>query len=119
MTRHRISKFHNVPLRCMQGVMHQSSLEARRCNELHLLQRAGEIRDLEAHPQPRFKLDVNGVHVCDYLCDFRYHDNKRGCEIVEDTKGFYTEVSRLKVRLMLAIYGIEVEIVRPRKAGWR
>ncbi len=92
--------------------MHQSTLESRRCTELHLLQKGGLIRDLEAHPQPRYSLDVNGVHVCLYLADFRYHDNQTGEVVVEDTKGRQTEVYRLKARLMLACHGVEIQEVR-------
>lgn len=110
-------KFSNRPLRCREGVMHQSTLEARRCDELHLMREGGLIRDLEAHPQPRYRLDVNGVHVCDYMPDFRYFDLERGRVVVEDTKGLMTREAELKLRLMAAVHGIEVELVR-RVRGW-
>ena len=91
------SKFSNRPLRCQAGSMHQSTSEARRCDELHLMQTGGLIRDLRAHPQVRFRLDVGDHHICDYLADFCYFDNERGQEIVEDVKGFQTEVSKFKL----------------------
>ena len=100
------------PKRCNQGVMHQSTLECRRCNELHLMQSGGLIRDLEAHPQPRFDLAVNGVHVCYYFADFRYVDTETGETLVEDVKGWKTEMYKIKQRLMLAIHGIEIVEVR-------
>lgn len=116
----RPTKFNSRPMRCSQGFIHQSSLEARRCTELTLMQAGGLIRDLEAHPQVRFDLDVNGVHVCAYLADFRYFDEDRRETVVEDTKGFQTELSKFKLRLMLAIHGINVELVRtPRVQGRR
>ncbi len=107
------------PLRCSENVMHQSSLEARRCTELHLMQKGGLIRELQAHPQVRFRLSVGDHHICDYLADFVYWDNERGCKVVEDTKGMITEISRLKMKLMHAIHGVDVEVVRHVKAGWR
>lgn len=108
------------PLRCQQGVLHQSMLEARRCNELHYMQMGGLIRDLEAHPQPSYTLAVNDVHICRYLADFRYYDNERQQTVVEDTKGWITEVAKLKLRLMAGVHGINVELVRKAKAGgWR
>ena len=109
------------PLLCRAGSMHQSTLEARRCDELHLLQTGGLIKDLRAHPQVSYRLDVNGMHVCDYLADFVYFDNERGAEIVEDTKGWQSEVSKLKLKLMLAVHGIDVELVRHagKSKGWR
>jgi len=95
--------------------MHQSTLEARRCDELGLMETGGLIRDLEQ--QPRFRLDVNGMHICDYVGDWRYFDNERGAVVVEDAKGTLTEVCRLKLKLMAACHGIGVELVR--KAGTR
>jgi hypothetical protein len=94
--------------------MHQSAMEAARCTELHLLQKAGEIRDLEAHPQPKLELSVNGVHVAHYLPDFVYVDVRSEQKVVEDVKGMpgMTEVYRLKKRLVLACHGIEITEVR-------
>lgn len=100
--------------------MHQSTLESRRCDELHLMQTGGLIRDLQAHPQVRFRLDVGGHHICDYLADFKYYDIERGTEVVEDTKGFITDVARMKLKLMAAVHGVDVELVRNSKGrGWR
>ena len=106
------------PNRCSEGIMHQSTLEARRCDELHLLQQGGLIRDLEAHPQHRYDLGVNGVHVGAYLADFVYFDLERGETMVEDTKGWLDERARLKFKLMEACKGITVQIVRHSR-GWR
>lgn len=115
------NKYHSRPLRCRAGMMHQSTLEARRCDELSLMQQGGLIRDLRAHPQVTYRLDVNGTHVCDYRADFVYFDNERGCEIVEDTKGWTTNEAKLKLKLMAACHGINVELVRHagKTRGWR
>lgn len=110
--RGKYSKYSAIPTRCREGIMHASKLETKRCNELHLMQTGGLIRDLEAHPQPRFDLVVNEVKVCSYMADFRYYDIQLDREVVEDTKGHRTEVYKLKKRLMLACKGIEVEEVR-------
>ena len=112
------SKFSNRPLRCQGGHLHQSTLEARRCNELTLMEQGGLIRDLEQ--QPRFRLDVNGQHICSYVADWKYWDNERGAEIVEDSKGLLTEVCKFKLRLMAAVHGVNVELVRKAGSrGWR
>ena len=92
--------------------MHHSAMEAARCDELHVLQVGGLIRDLEAHPQPRFDLDVNGVHVTRYLADFSYVDVETGEKRVEDVKGFATAEYKLKKALMLAVHGVEVQEVK-------
>ncbi len=71
------------------------------------MQQAGIIRDLET--QPKFKLDINGVHICNYFADFKYFDNELEREVIVDVKGVRTQVYKLKKRLMLAIHDIEVE----------
>lgn len=108
------SKYNNKPTRCRQGLMHHSAMEAKRCNELHLMQQGELIRDLEAHPQPAFDLVVNDVKICRYLADFSYYDIEMDREVVEDVKGHATEVYKLKKKLMLACHGVEVEEVRRR-----
>jgi hypothetical protein len=101
-----VSKFHNVPKR-VDGILFHSGKEARRYVELRGMERAGIIRDLEL--QPRYRLEFNGERICDYIADFRYHDNERRADIVEDVKGVRTEVYKLKKRLMKALLDIEVE----------
>ena len=114
------SKYNNRPLRCRQGAMHHSTLEAKWCDDLHVLQAGGRIRELEAHPQPKFSLDVNGVHVCFYLSDFRWVDCDTGATCVADAKGIRTREYELKKRLMLAVHGIEIEeLGRAKARGWR
>ncbi len=100
------SKFGNVPT-VVNGHSFHSKKEARRYMDLLALQSAGLIRDLET--QPRFRLEVGGVHVCDYIGDFRYFDVPRNEVVVEDVKGVRTETYKLKKRLMLALHGTEVE----------
>lgn len=110
--RGRHSKYNNRPTRCAQGLMHHSAMEATYCNKLHARAGVGLIRDLKAHPQPRFDLRVNDVHVCYYIADFCYFDIEQDRQVVCDVKGHRTEVYKLKRRLMDACLGIEVEEVR-------
>lgn len=110
--RGRDSKYNARPTRCRQGVMHHSGMESRRCDELHLMERGGLIRELEAHPQPKLRLDVNGVHIADYIADFAYADAETGERVVEDVKGHATAEYKIKARLVLAVHGIEVREVR-------
>ncbi len=92
---------------CHHGHMHASVIESRRCDELTLMERAGEIRNLRQ--QPSWKLMVYGVLIGDYTADFRYEDRRGGWKsIVEDVKG--GPVSRdvpLRLKLMKALYGID------------
>ena len=105
----RGNKYHARRTPCRQGQTHASAGEARRCNELDMLQRTGCIAELVAHPQPAWPLVVNGVKVGRYTADFTYQDKASGRRIVEDFKG--GPVSRdvpLRLKLMKALYGIDV-----------
>lgn len=88
----------------VDGRVFDSKREARRYEELKLLERAGLIRDLEI--QPKFPLEVNGRRVATYRGDFQYWEG--GEFIVEDCKGVRTPIYRLKAKLMFALYGIEI-----------
>lgn len=71
-------------------------------------QKQCNINDLET--QVRFKIEVNGFHICDYIVDFTYKIG--GNLILEDTKGFITDVFRIKAKLIKAVHGIEIRIVK-------
>jgi hypothetical protein len=60
----------------------------------------GEIRDLEL--QPRFPIVINGKKVCTYIADFAYRDGQSGNKHVEDSKGYRTDLYRLKKKLVEA-----------------
>lgn len=92
----------------VDGRVFASKREARRYGELRLLMRAGEILNLEL--QPVIACEVNGKHVCNYVADFRYTDRK-GRTVYEDSKGYKTDVYRLKKKLVKACTGIEVKEV--------
>lgn len=100
------------------GVSFDSQSEQRRWHELQLLERAGEIRDLVLHP--RFSLDINGHHICDYVADYGYQCPHRDPDgfvfwigIVEDRKAgtiTQTDVFRLKRKLMKALHNVDILI---------
>jgi len=110
------SKFGNQPT-TLDGKSFHSKLEANRFAELQLMERAGEIKDLQT--QVTFRLDIGGVHICKYIADFTY-STKHGREIVEDTKGAITPIYTMKKRLMKAIHGIDIlETRKASKKGYR
>ena len=95
----RYSKY-NAKKTEYNGVMYDSKKEAHRAWELDMLLKAGEIQDLIR--QPRFKLKY-----CTYIADFAYTTKAREY-IVEDVKGFKTDIYKLKKKMLKAEYGIEV-----------
>ncbi len=102
------------------GIRFHSKAEAKRYEELVLLERAILIRDLER--QPAYPISVTGPDhrpriVCVYVADFRYRAGPEGILTVEDVKGVRTPLYRLKKKLVEAIYGITItEIGEPTKA---
>ena len=97
------SKYGNVKTE-VDGIRFDSAAEARRYGELKLMEQAGEITDLVL--QPAYTLTVNGVPVCKYVGDFAYLE--QGKRVVEDVKGVRTPSYRIKRKLMLSVFGIEI-----------
>jgi hypothetical protein len=93
----------------VDGITFDSKMESRRYIQLKQLEKGGVIRDLEL--QPRYPLTSNDVLICTYVADFRYWDNEREREVVEDVKGKITREYRIKKKWMLALYDIEVQEV--------
>ena len=82
--------------------------EWRRWCYLKDLEKRGIIKDLTR--QVEFSIDINDKHIFKYKADAQYSYN--GVTITEDYKGMVTAIFRLKKKLMLAILGIDVKIVK-------
>lgn len=100
-------KYHSKKAKCAAGHIHDSKKEATRCNELTLLQKEGQISDLEQ--QVRFELipsmkytDMPNERACVYIADFVYF--KDNVMFVEDTKGFKTPEYIIKRKLFKQKY---------------
>lgn len=138
---HRRDDNHQAPSKyrakrtVVDGVTFASQKEARRYQELRLLERAGEICQLEL--QPVFELvvvemtvgsrlkraaakmagrsthGIGHVAVGSYRGDFRYRtgDDGTGAVVVEDVKGFKTPLYRWKKKHVEAQYGIQIREV--------
>ena len=103
--RHNFTKYNNK-VTFIDGHRFMSKREAARYVDLKNLERGGIISNLEL--QPRFPIVINGVKICDYVADFRYYDNERRREVVEDVKGVKTPEYKLKKKLVLAVLGLEI-----------
>lgn len=100
----------------LNGIKFDSLREAERYSQLKLLERAGQITDLEL--QPRFELipkqrrdDGKPERACEYVADFRYTDVRTGQTVIEDAKGMRTRDYIVKRKLMLQVHGISVREV--------
>src|SRR6476620_6308051 len=85
----KASKYGNVRTVASDGVVFASAREARRWEDLRLLERSGEV--LLLRRQVRYPIVVNNVLICTYISDFDYN-TRAGGHIVEDVKGHKTEV---------------------------
>jgi hypothetical protein len=105
----RPNKFGARKTVCRQNHPHASKREATRCDELHLLLRAGAIESLEQQPRYPFVIDGKPLkhdngRAAAYTADFRYVDRHSGQTIVEDSKGFSARDWPLRKALFRALF---------------
>lgn len=126
----RYSKYYNVKTKTSDGSVFDSTKEARRWEQLLLLQRAGKIVDLQRQVSyellsnqyvtyPRFSKKGERLkdgqklleRKVEYVADFVYTDAETGENIVEDAKGMRTKDYIIKRKLMLAVHSIKIREV--------
>lgn len=95
----RQNKYKNVKQE-YNGLRYDSKKEAARAAELDVLVKAKEIKKWER--QITLPLFFNGYKICGYRIDFVIWD-KNNTIILEEVKGFETDVWRLKKKILEAI----------------
>ena len=126
-----ISKYYNVKTKTSDGLAFDSTKEARRWEQLLLLQKAGEITSLrrqvsyelipaQYETRERYS-DKTGKRLkdeerlierkCEYIADFVYTYSKTGETVVEDVKSKATRTPEyiIKKKLMLSVHGIKIK----------
>ena len=122
------NKYHSRKCKCASGHIQDSKKEAKRCNELVILEKAGVIQNLRqqvkfvlipAQREPTNEVYKKGARKgqpkegkvieqeCSYYADFTYLEHNK--LVVEDTKGMRTADYKIKRKLMLSVYGIRVK----------
>ena len=100
----------------LNGITFDSQKEARRYRDLSLLERVGEIQDLQTQysfvlaDSVKFESEPRRKPAVKYVADFVYQEN--GQMVVEDVKSEMTRklaVYRLKKHLMKSVHGIEIK----------
>lgn len=103
----KTNKYHNKKT-IINNIVFDSKTEAYRYVELKFLQNRGRIKDLVLQPKyellPTFKKNNETFKKTTYIADFSYYDNELGKTIIEDTKGFKTDVYKLKRKLFEYTY---------------
>lgn len=127
------SKYYNIKTKTSDGIVFDSNKEARRWEQLLLLQKAGKITSLRrqvryelvpaqyetrirysAKTGKRLKDEIRLVErKVEYIADFVYTDAETGENIVEDVKSQATRTPEfiIKKKLMLAVHGIRIKEV--------
>ena len=115
------SKYGNKKV-VIDGIKFDSQKEGKRYLELKQKERLGLIFDLKLQVKfeliPKYTLNGKTIRAMNYIADFVYREtikNEEGTRelkyktIVEDTKGYRTDVYKLKKKLFEYKYGIEIK----------
>ena len=116
-----MNKYRNRKI-IVDGIEFDSKLEAKKYRELKLLEKAGLIKNIRRQVkfelQPKYKKNNKSIRSINYVADFTYYDVKKGKLIIVDTKGFKTDVYKLKKKMFEYIYP-KLEITEIRKEDIR
>ena len=108
----RYNKYKNKKV-TIDNITFDSKKEARRYEELKLMEKTGLITNLVLQPRyellKAFKRRGKTHRKIEYIADFKYFDNERQVEVIEDVKGVSTSVFSLKMKLFL--YKLDENIV--------
>lgn len=94
---------------CQNGHTHDSAREARRCNDLHLLERQKKIGFLQVQPRYEFTiagkpLKMKNGHTARFTADFAYVELPSLKHVAEDSKGFVVRDYPLRAALFRALF---------------
>lgn len=102
----KYNKYKNIKT-LYNGIKFDSKKEASRYAELLLLAKSGLISDLVLQPSfllcDTIRWNGKTLRKMVYKADFKYTDNLANI-IVEDVKGFLTDVYKIKRQLFLSLY---------------
>lgn len=97
----------------LDGIKFHSRKESLRYSQLKLYEKGGLIANLRTQVAYELipKLVINGKaeRAIKYVADFVYIDTVNNQEVVEDCKGFKTDIYKLKYRLMKHVHGIDIK----------
>lgn len=92
------SKYNNRKT-VIDGITFDSNKEAKRYTVLRSLQEDGYIEGLKLQVPFELIPKQSGERAVKYIADFVYYDIEKKIHVVEDVKGFKTDVYKLKRKL--------------------
>ena len=76
--------------------------------QLKLMERQGLIKDIKLQVkfelQAKYNKNNKTIRAINYIADFTYFDVNKGKTIIVDTKGYRTEVYKLKKKIFEYVY---------------
>jgi hypothetical protein len=106
-----MNKYHNKKT-AHEGMIFDSQKEARRWNELQLMQCAGMITEVQRQVEFVVVPKSEKFRASKYIADFVYRETRTGEIVIEDVKGMRKgaayQVFKIKQKLMWQIYNYEV-----------
>lgn len=93
-----MSKYNNHQT-VVDNIKFDSKKEAKRYQELKMLENASIIRSLSRQIPFELIPKQNGERAVKYIADFMYVETATGKIIIEDVKGYRTDVYKLKRKL--------------------
>lgn len=104
---------YNNKITVVDNIKFHSRKESLRYSQLKLYEKGELIANLRLQVAYELipKLVINGKteRAIKYVADFVYTDTVNNREIVEDCKGFKTDIYKLKYRLMKHVHGIDIK----------
>lgn len=101
----KTSKYKNKKVYVNGVKMADSKKESQRLHDLQMLEKAGKIKDLQSQfvfeLQESFKHNGKTIRSIKYILDFYYFDIQKNKWILEDYKGFETDVFKIKRKMLL------------------
>jgi hypothetical protein len=99
----KANKYKNVFTK-VKGELFHSKKEAKRYEQLLLLEKAGEISGLKTQVKFVIIPKNDQFRETSYIADFTYYEGD--IVVVEDVKGFITDVFKIKRKLMYSVHKI-------------
>jgi hypothetical protein len=114
--KHKYNAESDKQILTMDGYVFDSTAELKRYGQLKWLRLGGKIHHLEVHPTYELH-GPDGRVLGEAELDFRFVEN--GQIVIEDVKGVDNRLSRWKRKHLLSEYGIEVKLIRDKRARRR
>lgn len=107
---YKFNKYSNQKV-VIDNIKFDSKKEANRYLELKIIEKAGEISNLQLQKSFLLIDKQKDERAVTYKADFVYYDDKKQRWIAEDVKGYKTKEYIIKRKLFKSIYGKDYDFI--------